>query len=278
VTATEYICCPLCGADDARDWGAESGWKAVKCRSCGFVYVNPRPSPEQIDAATALGLHPGRDAALDVRGAFDRRKIAKLRQRLEQAYPDGELGRRPCRWLDVGAGFGELLLALRPLVPEESKLAGLEPCRPKVEAARRHGLELSTDSLADTPGSYTHLSLVNVFSHLPQPGEFLQQAAARLEPRGELLVVTGNGADVERADYPQPLSLPDHLVFTGASHLRTLLDRADFELVSEHAYRTSLPRPWLEDRAEAALASLLRRRVGYSGPFRSLWLRARRRA
>jgi 2-polyprenyl-3-methyl-5-hydroxy-6-metoxy-1,4-benzoquinol methylase len=273
----EDTCCPLCGADQARPWGAENGWTAVKCQPCGFVYVSPRPSAERIDAATALGLHPGQQSTLDVRGAFNHRKVAGLRVRLEQQYPGDELRRRPFRWLDVGAGFGELLLALRVLAPVGSTLVGVEACRPKVEAARRLGLELTAGSLADVDGPYDYISLVNVFSHLPDPQRFFRDMVTLLSPRGELLVVTGNAGDIPRSDYPQQLCLPEHLVFAGAAHLRTIFERAGCQIVSENAYRTSLPRPRIEQRAEAGLAWLLGRRVGYSGAFRSLWLRARRR-
>jgi SAM-dependent methyltransferase len=277
LTDTEHTCCPLCRADQALPWGAENGWTAVKCQLCGLVYVSPRPSPERIEAATALGLHPGRQSTLDVRGGFEPRKVAGLRVRLRQQYPGDELRRRPFRWLDVGAGYGELLLALRDLAPAGTTLAGVEACRPKVEALRRLGLDLTASSLADVNGPYDYISLVNVLSHLPDPQRFFCDVAALLSPRGEMLVVTGNAGDIPRSEYPQALRLPDHLVFAGAAHLRTMLERAGCDIVSENAYRTSMPRSRIEQWAEAGLARLLGRRVGYSGAFRSLWLRARRR-
>jgi SAM-dependent methyltransferase len=145
-----------------------------------------------------------------------------------------------------------------------------------VEAARRLGVELGSGSLADLSGPFTHISLVNVFSHLPRPQEFFREVVPLLEPGGELLVVTGNGGDIPRADYPQSLSLPDHLIFGGVQHLRTIFEQAGCRTVLERSYRTTLPRPRIEEAAEAGLARLLGRRVGYSGAFRSLWFRAKK--
>ena len=69
------------------------------------------------------------------------------------------------------------------------------------------------------------VSLINVFSHLPDVHGFFAEIATLVRPGGELLVVTGNGADIERADYPQALSLPDHVVFGGEAHIVGVLER-----------------------------------------------------
>jgi 2-polyprenyl-3-methyl-5-hydroxy-6-metoxy-1,4-benzoquinol methylase len=133
----------------------------------------------------------------------------------------------------------------------------------------------SLESLAGT--SWDVVSMINVFSHLPDPLVFLEEVRALLRPGGELLLVTGNGAEIERAEYPQALSLPDHIVFGGEPQLRRFLEQAGFAIEQVARFSTAMPRPVWEARAEALAARLTRRRVGYSGtPFRSLWIRARR--
>ena len=51
------INCPLCGADDHVPWARENGYAAVKCKQCGLVYVNPRPSLSTISEAAKTGVH-----------------------------------------------------------------------------------------------------------------------------------------------------------------------------------------------------------------------------
>ncbi len=280
IVALEQIACPYCGSDDSTLWGEEAGYTAVQCRSCGFVYVNPRPPLEAIDEAAQTGIHTTERGAANVvsRIGFRRDKVRMFRQRIGALYPDDELRTRPIRWLDVGTGFGELPAALEDLVHPASRVEGIEPCLPKVEVAKRRGLRVSPRRLSAIDDVYHVISLINVFSHLPDPVAFLGELAQRLEPGGEIVLVTGNGADVPRDDYPDALCLPDHLVFAGERHIQGLFDRLGFEMVQAHRYRYFLPEP-LPYRAMKNIVKRLQGRpvspLRNKGAFRSLFVRAR---
>lgn len=284
-TRSVHVPCPTCGADRPSPWGEEGGWRAVRCGACGLVYTNPRPAPADISEAATLGQHQVEAGTLDVVGAFSDKKVAGLGARLDALWPgtDAPWRRVPgLTWLDVGAGFGELVNAvnLRISHPKAGVVLGIEPCLPKVERATALGLDVRPLGLAEVrrePG-WDVVSLVNVLSHIPDPRAFFAEVASLLRPGGELLVVTGNGGDIARADYPQALSLPDHLVFAGERHVRDILDGAGLVVERLMSFPTTLPRPLWEATLEGVAARVLRRRVGYSGtPFRSLWARARKR-
>ena len=277
----EHVPCPYCGSAAYTTWAEENGNVAVQCDACRFVYVNPRPPRDTIDEAAQTGLHETERGALDVVGklGFRRAKVRMFRQRLPALFPEDVLRTRPVRWLDVGAGFGELVAAVRSLAHEAAQIEGIEPCRPKVEVARRHGLAVSSRSLQELPAPYDAVSLINVFSHLPDPAGFLTDLKRHLVPGGDLVLVTGNGADMARSAYPDPLYLPDHLVFAGQTHVRGLLERLGFEVVCIQAYPQFLP----EARPLVLLKNLVKKaqgrptaRVRPEGPFRSLFVRARR--
>ncbi|QXD15885.1 class I SAM-dependent methyltransferase [Rhodocaloribacter litoris] len=282
IATLEWIACPYCGADDAAPWGEEAGYTAVQCRPCGFVYVNPRPPLDAIDEAAQTGIHTTERGTVNVvsRIGFRRDKVRMFRKRMAALYPEHELRARPVRWLDVGAGFGELLAALENLVHPASRLEGIEPCLPKVEVARRHGLYVSARTLSEVHETYDVISLINVFSHLPDPAAFLGELTRRLEPDGEIVLVTGNGADVRREEYPDALCLPDHLVFAGERHVRGLFDRLGFEMVQVHRYRYFLLDPLPLRVVKNVVKRVLGRPVTRpnTGPFRSLFVRARRKA
>jgi len=290
MTRAVAVPCPVCGEDRPSPWGEERGWRAVRCGACGVVYTSPRPAPEAISEAATLGQHQVEAGVMDVVGAFSAKKVKGLGDRLDvlwagaqapwQAGRDGR--RAPCTWLDVGAGFGELVMAvgkrLAPAVPGD-EVRGIEPCLPKVERACALGLDVRAQGLSDVrrEGGWGVVSLVNVLSHLPEPHGFFAEVAELVRPGGEVLLVTGNGGDIERADYPQELSLPDHLLFAGERHVRRVLEGAGLVVDKLLRFETALPRPAWEAALEGAAAAVLRRRVGYSRtPFRSLWVRARR--
>lgn len=278
MVAQEEIGCPYCGCAEYQPWGRENGWVAVRCNACGLVYVNPRPVESSISEAARLGVHQTESGEIDVAGRFSETKVEGIGLRLREVWRAAPLWHAAgLRWLDIGAGFGELVLAAQRLVDSTSQVIGIEPCEPKVREARRRGLAVDTRQMKDVGGEWDVISLVNVLSHVPDIHAFIGEVAELLRVRGEILVVTGNGADVQRTDYPQSLSLPDHLVFAGEAHVVGALERAGLHLQSLNRFRTTLPRSRLEEGAEYLLATILRRRIGYSRTkFRSLWIRARK--
>ena len=46
----EHIKCILCNVDEADFFIEDEGYKAVKCRRCGLVYVKPRPQFNELKA------------------------------------------------------------------------------------------------------------------------------------------------------------------------------------------------------------------------------------
>jgi len=45
----EFVNCQLCGADSAKKLLSIDKFCYVKCRNCGLVYLNPRPSPDLLN-------------------------------------------------------------------------------------------------------------------------------------------------------------------------------------------------------------------------------------
>ena len=122
------------------------------------------------------------------------------------------------------------------------------------------------------------ISVVDVFSHIPDFDAFLADVRAVLEPGGELFVETGNLADLDRrAEFPGELGLPDHLVFAGEKHLLGYLDRAGFEVVRIRRRRID----GLVNLAKNIVKKIIGRPaalgVPYTSKYRQLQVRARLR-
>jgi 2-polyprenyl-3-methyl-5-hydroxy-6-metoxy-1,4-benzoquinol methylase len=272
----ESIDCPLCGGVDRSDWGTENGFSCVKCRECGLVYVNPRPSLEDISHANEIGEHRTADEVLHVVYKRSRRKALRYAATIRAAFPDIVASSTPVRWLDVGAGFGELVEVLQEILPPGSQVMGIEPMAPKVLDAQERGLPVYQADLSQIAGRFDVISLINVFSHIPDFRDFLGRLRPLLTDGGELFVETGNGGDLTSMhDYPDLLYLPDHLVFAGEAHLRSYLEQAGFSIQSTTTFRVDTAMQFGKSLIKAALGRRIKLSMPYRSPFRRVLIRAR---
>lgn len=227
----EAVPCPLCRSHQYRSWGEENGFSAVKCADCGLVYVNPRPRSEDIDEGHRIGKHrtPEGDLAGTYRPVWT--NVATYKADINAAFADEIAVGKSLSWLDVGAGYGEFVSALRDTLPKGSSVVGIDPMEHKVAHAQQVGLPVTTTPLAEITGQYDVVSIMNVFSHVPDFREFLASLKRLLHPGGSLFIQTGNGGDLAvRSDYPDRLCLPDHLVFAGQVHIARFLREAGFAI------------------------------------------------
>lgn len=262
--------CYLCGSSASRPWASENGYAAVRCAECGLVYVNPRPAPESISRAAQTGLHSG-EQELAVTGSYGgRRRVDHYLKRLAELYGPAYFHGAGERWLDVGSGFGEFLEALGEASGGALKTRGLEPNETKAASARERRLNVSFAELSSLGETYHHVSLLNVYSHLPDPPAMLGSLRELLEPSGELLLQTGNFAELERDDIPVRLDLPDHLSFANERLIRRVLAASGFDIVAVKAY-PMFPLPKRGVLARRAAPPARRQCL-------DLWVRARRTA
>lgn len=274
----ETIPCPYCGSPRHAFWAQELGFAAVRCTDCGLLYCNPRPTAALIDAAVRSGAHGEEAQGLVVSARRAGRKVRQYQRLFRRMFDDVWSRGQPVSWLDVGAGYGEVLEAVTALAPAGSRIVGLEPMRPKAQQARARGLSIVEDYLRPGQPSVQIISLVDVFSHLPDFGRFLDDVRAVLEPGGQLFVETGNLADLtSRADFPGELGLPDHLVFAGEHHLRGYLERAGFEIVRWHSRRIDGFVNLAKNLAKKLLGRPSALGLPYSSRYRQLQVRAQLR-
>lgn len=277
--ALETVSCPYCGSSGYRRWAQERGFDAVRCDGCRLIYCNPRPALHAIDEAVRTGEHGAAADYLDVRSHRVARKIRIYRRVFQDLFADLWRAARPVSWLDIGAGYGEVLQAVASLAPPGSVVIGVEPMRHKAISARQRGLHVAEGYLRPGSSLVRVASAVDVFSHIPDFAAFLETVKTVLEPGGELFLETGNLADLDRrSDFAGELGLPDHLVFAGESHVRGYLDRAGFEIVALRRVRID----GLVDLAKNAVKKLIGRpavlRMPYTSNYRQLRIRARLRS
>jgi SAM-dependent methyltransferase len=275
----DTVSCPYCGEKKYVAWAEELGFRAVRCKECALIYVNPRPNLATISTAVKTGAHGEGAQHLNVKSRRISSKVLFYHKVFERIFDDIWNRNQPISWLDVGAGYGEVLEAVSRLAPVGSNIEGLEPMKPKAEQARSRGLKITEDYLRPTHPKVGFVSSVNVFSHIPNFGEFLRDVKNVLEPRGEVFIETGNLADLNtRNEFPGELGLPDHLVFAGESQLCGYLERAGFEIIRVEKLRDD----GLENLAKNIVKKIIGRpstlRLPYTSSYRQLLVRARLRS
>ncbi len=275
-TPTTFINCPFCRSGKYSRWAEELGFIAVRCNDCALIYVNPRPVLESINAAVRTGSHGEGAHQLNVVARPSAAKIGRYRNIFRRIFDDVWRDGKPISWLDVGAGYGEIVEAVTELAHAESRIEGLEPMHPKAAYAIARGLTITEDYLRPTHPKVQYVSIVDVFSHIPDFEAFLSDVKSVLETSGEIFLETGNLADLENRDeFPGELGLPDHLVFAGQKQLCGFIQNAGFEIVRIEKIRVDGVVNLIKNVVKKIIGRPAMIRLPYTSKYRQLLIRAR---
>lgn len=231
VTLVTGIPCNLCGSTDhtevrSRDRDGKP-LRSVMCQSCGLVWVDPRPTPEEEREFYRLNYrrdykHVERPKIKHVyrsgRAALDRWQ--RLRPWVREG---GEL-------LDIGAGGGEFLYVARAA---GMKVRGIEPNEGYAAHAREQlDLPVQTGFYQDANVEPRNLDVVTAFhvvEHLEDPFGMMRRCLEWLRADGVLLIEVPN---VEaRCQHPNRQFHRGHLYHFNRQNLTAMMRRAGFEIV-----------------------------------------------
>ncbi len=170
------VLCNLCGADDTKPWGRpKEGLTLVRCRKCGLIYVNPRPSTQALEALYSQDYFDQGEYVDDPR----RRRMYEI-EILRMLPLIGGRG----RFLDVGCAMGMFL----KMLPDSFEKHGVEFSSSAARHAREtFGLDVRTGQLADAnfePGSFDVIQMRGVIEHLEDPSRQVRAASRLLKPGG----------------------------------------------------------------------------------------------
>lgn len=269
--------CPCCDSVVRSHWASESGFDVVRCGDCGLLYVHPMPDPKYIDSAVRSGVHTLAGLKLNVRSRRVAGKVVQYQRRITTIMADVIAAGRPVVWVDVGCGYGEFLEALKAVLPKGSTIIGVEPMTHKAETARRRGLKVVNDYLKPEQFKADFISNMDVFSHIADYRSFLKIVETNLKPTGEIIVETGNSADLETRDQaPNEMGLPDHLVFAGRATMERYLATAGFKVQKITEKRFDTIAQVLKNIVKIVIGRPSYVCIPYTSPYRQLIFRASR--
>jgi 2-polyprenyl-3-methyl-5-hydroxy-6-metoxy-1,4-benzoquinol methylase len=236
----QYAKCPLCDSIQSRqvllckdyNYGLPGLFKYVRCKICGFVYENPRPTSNRI-----MDLYP------NSYGRFLPDSIEKIEKEINAAVhvrrfrivqlfaPKGSRS-----IFDIGCGSGSFLEHMRR---RGWSVSGLEPSAEHVRFAKTHlGLHNIYKGvwpfINELNIQVNVVSLFHVLEHLLFPIEALSASRSILTPGGIVVLETPNVQSwPARLFGPRWVTLdaPRHVNLFSKSTLRRCLERAGFEVL-----------------------------------------------
>jgi SAM-dependent methyltransferase len=228
--------CYNCNTVDSNFYDYENGYTYVKCIKCGLIYLNPRPAHDEILKANEYGVHKG-ETDFDITGTYNSKKVSKYLKILADFYRKEELQMNKKKWLDIGCGFGEFIEALEQYSNSKLTLLGSEPNMKKIISCKKRNLAVDFFDLDDIHEKYNYISLLNVYSHLPNPVKYLTKIKESLAPEGELLLETGHSCHLPAKFHHKPYYAPDHLSFASREIVENILERIGFHILKTKIYR-----------------------------------------
>jgi len=235
----EAVACNLCGIENSeplfrgrdRLLGGTQIFHSVRCRSCGLIYLNPRPDLDEIARYYPAEYEPftryKRVQSWAARLSYQRSMNKKCRI---AAY-----GLKPGRLLDVGCGSGDFLLKMQQVGWE---VYGLDLNAAACEEAGRRGLEVFQGQLFDLPypdHSFDVLTMWDVLEHLHDPLSNLKRVAQLLKPGGRFTVTLPNPDGLDFRIFGRiwtGLDVPRHLYVFPRKTLMALFQKAGLDVVS----------------------------------------------
>ena len=233
--------CNLCGADDTELVYVEKDrlmklpgtFRLVRCQQCGLLYLNPRPSQEEIGYYYPEEYEPYTVTPQDepswinrLDRSFGYWKRARL---LSAARVDSG------RILDVGCATGNFLNMMSHFGSWD--LYGVDISATGVEyACQRYGINATVGELSDAhyeDGFFDVVTMWDVLEHVHDPTATLAEVRRILKPDGLLLVRVPNSATWDAKLFGRfwvGYDAPRHLYIYSPPTLTRFLEDAGFRI------------------------------------------------
>ena len=239
--STHQVACNLCGRDDNECIATQRGLRIVRCRTCGLVFVNPRPLADEM--ASLYADYHARDGGNQA--SWDRLMGRIFRESADLLCATRKMS-GSARVLDVGCGFGGFVDLMRKRGWDAE---GVDPSPAAVEAATQKGREVRLGRLEELQvdqGSYDAVTMFYVLEHLPDPMGALRKAFDLLVPGGTLLIRVPHTTPIVRLLAPAGLGgelydPPFHLYDFSPTVLREMLRRIGFADVRTFPGQPTVP-------------------------------------
>jgi 2-polyprenyl-3-methyl-5-hydroxy-6-metoxy-1,4-benzoquinol methylase len=241
--ALERAQCCICEATDAEPVAvgedfeyrtSDDSFLAVQCQRCGLVYLDPRPTADELAQIYPDNYHAF--SFSDERFGL----VYKVRSRLEaRRVLAATKGLDVRRIVDIGCGDGFHLDLLRTYGDPSWELEGIDIDPRAIKAARERGLTVhdgTVESLDLPPASFDVAFMIQTIEHVADPPAVLRATRELLRPGGRLMLVTDNTGSLDfrlfRTRHWGGYHFPRQWNLFNASSMRAIAAKTGFEVES----------------------------------------------
>lgn len=255
----ETVACAACGSanhtviasgTDREYFTSDDQFTAVSCDACGLLYLNPRPTAQELSRIYPPAYHSYiLDESIGSKNSF----ITRMRQQaaLRRFAPiiDSVRSLSHIDLLDVGCGNGWGLQLFKLLAPGRIRTFGVELSDAACRIANRNGHVTYCGRFEDIvlDLNFDVINITHVIEHVSNPRAVIKKAYASLKPGGVLAIETPNIDSIDghwfRAGNWGAYHFPRHWYFFTPQSLRAMAESEQFECLGMR-YHTS-PTTWV---------------------------------
>lgn len=230
--------CPICQSRhiesflEAKDFTVSGEYfKIVQCRSCSFLFTNPRPAANEAGKyyeSSNYISHSNTNEGF-VNQLYHKVRNITLQQKVKWIAPY----KQSSEILDIGCGNGHFLKACKNA---GWKVAGMELDKKTAEQAEKNTGEKIVNHLKeiDKESSFQIITLWHVLEHVYELDEYFAFFKAKLKPSGKLLFALPNpkSHDAEKfKSFWAAYDVPRHIHHFTPKTIEQLANKHGFKLV-----------------------------------------------
>jgi len=239
-----FVKCCICESSDATVIGngqdfeyhtSHETFSAMRCNSCGLIYLNPRPVISEFKKIYPSNYHAYNFSESNFGFPY------KVRARVETWRLLNDCRNLPgsARILDVGCGDGFHLSLLAKSGKKNWSLEGVDIDKDAVTAATLKGLKVYCGTIEelDLPvDSYDLVFMIMTIEHVERPDKTVCSIKGLLKKGGRLVIVTDNTNSIDfgffKEHYWGGYHFPRHWNLFNRGSLKRLADKTGFEVES----------------------------------------------
>jgi 2-polyprenyl-3-methyl-5-hydroxy-6-metoxy-1,4-benzoquinol methylase len=208
-------------------------FQVVRCRCCGLLRTNPRPTLETIGYYYPESYGPFHATRVDSSTPPSPSRVKRALRPLFRFGAEELPPQPPGRMLEIGCASGRFLYTM---AQQGWQVEGIEPSAQAAEAARALGYPVFTGAVEHAPNPPQPYDLVAgwmVLEHLHEPVAALRKIAGWVRPGGWIALSVPNAAALEFRVFGAAwfaLQLPTHLYHYTPGTLRNVLEAGGWQL------------------------------------------------